>query len=616
MMEFFQQLPHLEPYGNPQYFVYVIAATLPIFIGLFFKKRFAWYEVLVSLFFIVTMLVGGKTNQLAALGIYLCWEILLLLFYKHYRKSKDGKWVFYLVSFLSLLPIIFVKVQPAINGTQSLLGFLGISYLTFRSVGIIIELRDGVIKDFTLWEFLRFLLFMPTFSSGPIDRFKRFNENYQAIPERDELMDMLDESVRYIMRGFLYKFILAHVLGETLLPPLKNLALQSGGFFNLYALAVMYTFGLELFFDFAGYSMFALAISNLMGIRSPINFNKPFLSRDLKEFWNRWHMSLSFWFRDFVFMRMVMVLTRKKVFKNRNVTSSMAYIVNMLIMGFWHGVTWYYIAYGLFHGLGLVINDAWVRKKKTLNKERKKAGKAALPENRWIQLLGMVITFHEMIELLARFNERQASFFGQFSVRGYVNYDKHVAKYLKILPDQFSYQAIEDVVKADAEKNTSNNEMGMENYFYNEQIKKDLKKLKDSQKSFTYLKSPEYNDLQLVLTQFSKSKVNPIFIIPPVNKKWMDYAGLREDMYQQTVQKIRYQLESQGFTNIADFSKDGGEPFFMKDTIHLGWLGWLAFDKAVDPFLSNPTPAPTYHLNERFFSKDWATYDGDVKEFQ
>ena len=275
-----------------------------------------------------------------------------------------------------------------------MLGFLGISYLTFRSVGIVIELRDGVIKDFTLWEFLRFLLFMPTFSSGPIDRFKRFNENYQAIPERDELMDMLDESVRYIMWGFLYKFILAHVLGETLLPPLKNLALQSGGFFNLYALAVMYTFGLELFFDFAGYSMFALAISNLMGIRSPINFNKPFLSRDLKEFWNRWHMSLSFWFRDFVFMRMVMVLTRKKVFKNRNVTSSMAYIVNMLIMGFWHGVTWHYIAYGLFHGLGLVINDAWVRKKKTLNKERKKAGKAALPENRWIQFLGMVVTFH------------------------------------------------------------------------------------------------------------------------------------------------------------------------------------------------------------------------------
>ena len=394
MMEFLKQLPHIEPYGNPQYFLYVITATLPIFIGLFFKKRFAWYEILVSLFFIVTMLTGGKTNQIAALGIYLIWQIVLVLFYKQYRKIRDGKWIFYLVSLLSLLPIIFVKAQTAINGTQSLLGFIGISYLTFRSVGIIIELRDGVIKDLKMWEYLRFLLFMPTFSSGPIDRFKRFNENYQTIPERDELLDMLAESVRYIMWGFLYKFILAHILGEILLPPLKNLALQTGGFFNYYVVAVMYTFGLELFFDFAGYSMFALAISNLMGIRSPINFNKPFLSRDLKEFWNRWHMSLSFWFRDFVFMRMVMVMTRKKLFKNRNVTSSIAYILNMLLMGFWHGITWFYIAYGLFHGVGLVINDAWVRKKRTLNKERKKAGRPPLPENRWFQLLGMVTTFH------------------------------------------------------------------------------------------------------------------------------------------------------------------------------------------------------------------------------
>ena len=394
MMELFKQLPHIEPYGNPQYFLYVIIAILPIFIGLFFKKRFGWYEILVSLFFIVTMLTGGKTNQLAALGIYLIWQMVLVLFYKQYRKVRDGKWIFYLVSLLSLLPIIFVKVQPTINGTQSLLGFVGISYLTFRSVGIIIELRDGIIKDLKMWEYLRFLLFMPTFSSGPIDRFKRFNENYKTIPERDELLDMLAESVRFIMWGFLYKFILAHILGEILLPPLKNLALQTGGVFNYYVVAVMYAFGLELFFDFAGYSMFALAISNLMGIRSPINFNKPFLSRDLKEFWNRWHMSLSFWFRDFVFMRMVMLMTRKKLFKNRNVTSSIAYILNMLLMGFWHGLTWFYIAYGLFHGIGLVINDAWVRKKKTLNKERKKAGQAPLPENHWVQLLGMVITFH------------------------------------------------------------------------------------------------------------------------------------------------------------------------------------------------------------------------------
>ncbi|MES9546217.1 D-alanyl-lipoteichoic acid biosynthesis protein DltB [Streptococcus intermedius] len=394
MMDFIRQIPHLEPYGDPQYFVYIILAVLPIFVGLFFKKRFPVYEALVSLAFIIFMLIGPKLTQIYALLFYVLWQMLWVWTYKIYRKTGDSKWIFYLHVALSVLPLFFVKVTPAIYGHQSLLGFLGISYLTFRSVGMIIELRDGVLKEFNLWEFLRFMLFMPTFSSGPIDRFKRFNEDYETIPERDELLDMLETSVQYIMLGFLYKFILAHIFGSMILPPLKQYALQIGGIFNLPTLGVMYVFGLDLFFDFAGYSMFALAISNLMGIKSPINFNKPFVSRDLKEFWNRWHMSLSFWFRDFVFMRLVTVLIRNKVFKNRNTTSSVAYIINMLVMGFWHGVTWYYIAYGLFHGLGLVVNDAWLRKKKTVNKERKKKNLPLLPDNKWTQAVGIFITFN------------------------------------------------------------------------------------------------------------------------------------------------------------------------------------------------------------------------------
>ena len=394
MMDFIRQIPHLEPYGDPQYFVYIILAVLPIFVGLFFKKRFPVYEALVSLAFIIFMLIGPKLTQIYALLFYVLWQMLWVWTYKIYRKTGDSKWIFYLHVALSVLPLFFVKVTPAIYGHQSLLGFLGISYLTFRSVGMIIELRDGVLKEFSLWEFLRFMLFMPTFSSGPIDRFKRFNEDYETIPERDELLDMLETSVQYIMLGFLYKFILAHIFGSMILPPLKQYALQMGGIFNLPTLGVMYVFGLDLFLDFAGYSMFALAISNLMGIKSPINFNKPFVSRDLKEFWNRWHMSLSFWFRDFVFMRLVTVLIRNKVFKNRNTTSSVAYIINMLVMGFWHGVTWYYIAYGLFHGLGLVVNDAWLRKKKTVNKERKKKNLPLLPDNKWTQAVGIFITFN------------------------------------------------------------------------------------------------------------------------------------------------------------------------------------------------------------------------------
>ena len=221
-----------------------------------------------------------------------------------------------------------------------------------------------------------------------------------------------------------------------------------------------------------------------------------------------------------------------------------------------------------------------------------------------------------LIDTLARFNQKQSFLFGQLSVNDGEKYRDRVEKYLKDLPDKFSYDKLREIAVKDAEANTTNNDMGMENRFYDTQVKKDLKKWKDYQKNYNFLKSSEYNDLQLVLNQFANSKVNVLFVIQPVNKKWMDYTGLNQDMYQHAVEKIRYQLESQGFTNIADFSKNGAEPYFVKDTIHIGWLGWLAFDKAVDPFLSNPTPAPTYHLNERFFSKDWATYDGNIKEFQ
>ena len=221
-----------------------------------------------------------------------------------------------------------------------------------------------------------------------------------------------------------------------------------------------------------------------------------------------------------------------------------------------------------------------------------------------------------MINISSQLNEKQSALFGQFSIRGRLRYKDNVEKYLSSLPDQFSYEELENIARKDAEENTTNNDLGVENHFYNTKLKKDWKKWEGSQKNFNFLKSPEYNDLQLVLDQFAKSKVNVLFVFQPVNKKWMDYTGLSEEMYQHSVEKIRYQLESQGFTNIADFSKNGGDPYFVKDTIHIGWLGWLAFDKVVNPFLSNPTTAPIYQMNNRFFSQDWADYDGNIKDFQ
>jgi len=222
----------------------------------------------------------------------------------------------------------------------------------------------------------------------------------------------------------------------------------------------------------------------------------------------------------------------------------------------------------------------------------------------------------QYIRLISRLNKREDALFSSLFAEHNENYEKLVQPQVKRLPDKFSYQDLEKFATKDAQRNTTNNNLGIANKFYRHRLRKHIKKLKGTQAKFSYIKSPEYNDLQLVLNQFAKSKTNPIFVIPPVNAKWMAYTGLSQEKYQQAVKKIRYQLESQGFTNIADFSNDGGKPYFMQDTIHMGWLGWLAFDKAVNPFISNPKPAPTYQIDNRFFSQEWANYDGDVKDFK
>ncbi|MHA7611300.1 D-alanyl-lipoteichoic acid biosynthesis protein DltB [Weissella viridescens] len=395
MSQWLASLPNLQPYGDPMYFGYLLLALLPIIVGMFMGRRFQIYEAVFSFVFILLMFAGPKWVQFYALIAYILWQTVLILVYQAYRKQYDNKWVFYGAVLLSALPLVIVKLHPAFNqGKASIIGFLGISYLTFKSVGMIMEMRDGVLKDVKVWPTIRFLMFMPTLSSGPIDRYRRFEADYEQVPDRQRYLDFVQSATWNIMLGFFYKFIVAYLISAKFLIPFKKAALLEGGIFNLPTLGVMYSYGLYLFFDFAGYSLFAIAISKFMGIDTPINFNKPFMAKNLKEFWNRWHMTLSFWFRDYVFMRLVLVLTRNKVFKNRNVTSGFAYMVDMLLMGFWHGVTWWYILYGFLHALVLIINDWWLRQKKQKNRDRKKAGLEPLPSNWFTNGFAIFLTFN------------------------------------------------------------------------------------------------------------------------------------------------------------------------------------------------------------------------------
>ncbi len=384
---------NLQPYGNPRYFVLLLIALIPLMLGLYFGKRFKWYEAIVSLLFLVLIFGGSKWQQGLTLIGYLIYECVLTFGYQAYlKKGKSKASVFYWMVILAILPLTAVKIAPVIPANEPItIGFLGISYLTFKSVQVIMELRDKTIKHVDPIMYVRFLLFFPTISSGPIDRYRRFKKDADQAPSRSDYLNDLSYGVRYLFQGFLYKFIIGYFFGTIWLPKFAHAALFEGRLVGGLRLSwplvgYMYCYSMYLFFDFAGYSLFAVAISYFMGIKTPMNFNKPFMSKNIKDFWNRWHMTLSFWFRDFIFMRFTFLAMKKRWFKNRNHLSQVAYLVNFLIMGIWHGLTWYYIVYALFHALAIIVNDIWLRFKRKHQKQ--------LPHNKFTQGLAIFVTFN------------------------------------------------------------------------------------------------------------------------------------------------------------------------------------------------------------------------------
>lgn len=177
----------------------------------------------------------------------------------------------------------------------------------------------------------------------------------------------------------------------------------------------------------------------------------------------------------------------------------------------------------------------------------------------------------------------------------------------KQLPTHYSYSALDALGGRLGKAATSDNRFHISDKFYHQGLAKELKtgKLKNFQKNLSYTKSPEFADFQLCLDQFARLNTNVLFIIPPINGKWQKYTGLSATMLKQFDQKIHYQLQSQGFNNIVDLSNKGNVPYFMTDTIHLGWRGWLAVDQRVNPFLSKTQKQPHYNISDKFYTKQW-----------
>ncbi len=182
-------------------------------------------------------------------------------------------------------------------------------------------------------------------------------------------------------------------------------------------------------------------------------------------------------------------------------------------------------------------------------------------------------------------------------------------RFIQKLPYISSYQLLREAAVKDARKVTTNNPFKMKDNFYQKRILPKLPQLQNSQQKFDYTKSPEFSDFQLLLSYFKKEQVTPLFVIPPVSKRWSDYTGLSQEMLSGFAKKIQFQLQTQGFNNILDLHQKASEDYFLEDTIHLGWLGWLSVDEGLNQFLKTPQPPVNYQLNDYFYTPKWQQLD-------
>ena len=356
--------------GN-EFFLLLFVVLLIGFVVNFFEKRKDYYILVLSLLF-----AGAIYGKSRAMIVYLISFVIYQYFLVFIAQRIETKRLKPLV-FLSILPLVINKVFALTS--LHLLAFIGISYMSFKTIQIMLEISDGLIKEkISIKDYLQFLLFFPTVSAGPIDRSRRFLKEINEVMPRKEYLELAGDGVYRIVLGLLYKVVLSTYVYQILLT-LNNTGTV------VYSIKYMYLYTLYLFFDFAGYSLMAVGSSNILGIQTPMNFNKPFLSVDIKDVWTRWHITLATWLRDFVFSRVLMQVIRKKWFKNRLHNATYAYMVNMLVMGFWHGLSVSYIVYGFYHGV-LMAGFEVYQKKSTFYKKNK--------NKNWYKLLSWFVTMN------------------------------------------------------------------------------------------------------------------------------------------------------------------------------------------------------------------------------
>jgi alginate O-acetyltransferase complex protein AlgI len=226
---------------------------------------------------------------------------------------------------------------------------LGISFFTFQLISYLIDIgRGSLVGDRNLTRFATYVMMFPHLIAGPIVRYSDIDKE---LAKRTINLDWIGLGVQYFIVGLCQKVLIANVVATA---ADKVFGFPATELTPLVAWIGVLAYSLQIYFDFCGYSNMAIGLAFILGFRFPRNFDYPYMSRSITEFWRRWHVSLSFWFRDYVYLSL-----------GGNRLGALKTTRNLLIVffltGLWHGASWTFVLWGLFHGSFLLIERAFLR---------------------------------------------------------------------------------------------------------------------------------------------------------------------------------------------------------------------------------------------------------------
>ena len=333
------------PFSGLLFFYLLFLGLLPAVVLGLLGKKLHYHGIFLCAAMLV--IVFWQNGQLAALALFFLWEMALCcLFWRLPKRTRPLLWA---AVILALGPLGLIKLGEVLQ-PFSLFRLMGASYMSFRAVQLLLDIYDGRLQKLRPVALGYFLLFFPAVSSGPIDRYRRFLSDLDRPPDRERYRTLLAQGIWKLAGGCVSAVVISGFIQQYWLA-----ALPASGFGA--TLSYMYGYTFYLFFNFAGYSSMAIGTGYLLGIQMPENFNQPFLSVDMKDFWSRWHISLSTWLRDYLYSRFVMKSLKQKRFSNPRTASYLGYVLNMMAMGVWHGLQPQYLLYGVYHSALMCLNE-------------------------------------------------------------------------------------------------------------------------------------------------------------------------------------------------------------------------------------------------------------------